>query len=83
MTVVVSGGSGLVGSHVIAALVARGERVRAIARPGARAAAQGLGAEPVDGDVTDAATWRAACDVPGGGRGIVHAAALEIGRAHA
>jgi uncharacterized protein YbjT (DUF2867 family) len=36
VTVLVTGGSGLVGSHVIAALRARGEEVRALAR--ARAA---------------------------------------------
>ena len=80
MTVVVTGGSGLVGSHVIAALEAAGERVRAIARPSAQAAVRRLGAEPVVGDVTDAATWRAALDAPGGVRGVVHAAALVAAR---
>jgi len=81
MTVVVTGGSGLVGSHVIADLVAAGERVRAIARPPARDAVLRLGAEPVVGDVTDPAVWRAALDVPGGVRGVVHAAALVAPRA--
>lgn len=81
MTVVVTGGSGLVGSHVIAALVAAGERVRAIARPSARDAVLRCGAEPVVGDVTDSGVWRAALDAPGGVRGVVHAAALVAPRA--
>ena len=73
MTVLVTGGSGLVGSHVIAALVARGETVRALARPAARPAVAALGATAVEGDVTDPAAWaRAATGV----RAIVHAAAL-------
>lgn len=76
MTVVVTGGSGLVGSHVIAALVARGERVRALARPPARDAVERLGADVVIGDVADPASWRAALDTPGGVRGVVHSAAL-------
>ncbi len=74
MTVVVTGGSGLVGSHVIAALLERGERVRALARPRARAAVVRLGADPVVGDVTDPGAWQAA--LAGGARGIVHAAAI-------
>ena len=75
MTVLVTGGSGLVGSHVIAALRTRGVAVRALVRDrrAARAAVTALGAEPVIGDVTDAAAWRQAA---AGVRGIVHAAAL-------
>lgn len=76
MTVVVTGGSGLVGSHVIAALVAAGERVRALVRPPARTAVESLGAVAVIGDVTDPAGWDAACSTPGGVRAIIHAAAL-------
>ena len=73
MTILVTGGSGMVGSHVIAQLVARGDRVRALVRPAARSAVAALGATAVDGDVTDAAAWaRAAAGV----RAIVHAAAL-------
>ena len=78
MSVLVTGASGLVGSHVVAALVARGERVRALVRPGGRAAALGLGAEAVIGDVTDPAAWRAAAS---GVRAIVHAAAIVQRRA--
>ena len=73
MTVLVTGGSGLVGSHVIEALRSRGAAVRALVRPASRAAVERLGADPVPGDVTDPAAWRAAAH---GVRGIVHAAAL-------
>jgi len=73
VTVLVTGGSGMVGSHVIAQLVARGTPVRALVRPAARAAVEALGATAVEGDVTDPAAWgRAATDV----QAIVHAAAL-------
>jgi len=76
MTVLVTGGGGLVGSHVIEALRAAGEPVRALVRqPGWVG-----GAEPVVGDVTDPAAWRRAA-AGGGGRGIVHAAALVAPRA--
>lgn len=74
MKVLVTGGSGLVGSHVIEALRARGHTVRALARPGAVAAVRDLGAEAVPGDVTDAAVWRHAG--AGGLEAIVHAAAI-------
>ena len=74
MTVLVTGGSGLVGSHVIEALRARGVPVRALARPAAAGAVAALGAEPVTGDVTDPAAWQRAC--AGGVTGIVHSAAI-------
>jgi nucleoside-diphosphate-sugar epimerase len=80
VTVLVTGGSGLVGSHVVAALRAAGEPVRAIARPRAHALVASLGAAVVDGDVADAAAWhRAMAD--GSVRAIVHAAALVAPRA--
>src|SRR3989442_13094434 len=78
MTVLVTGASGLVGSHVVEALVARGERVRALVRPASRAAAAPLGAEAVAGDVTDPAVWQRAAH---GVRAIVHAAAIVQRRA--
>src|SRR5207253_1404740 len=53
MTVLVTGASGLVGSHVVEALVRGGEQVRALVRPASRDAVVRLGAEPVAGDVTD------------------------------
>jgi len=82
MTVLVTGGSGLIGSHVIEALRSRGETVRALVRPASRAAVEQLGAEAVPGDVTDLAAWRAATQDGKAGRtggtvrAIVHAAAL-------
>lgn len=78
MSVLVTGASGLVGSHVVEALRARGEQVRALVRPGGRAAALSLGAEAVIGDVTDPAAWRVAAR---GVRAIVHAAAIVQRRA--
>ena len=74
MTVLVTGGSGLVGSHVIQALRRAAVPMRALVRPGGETVVQALGAEPVTGDVTDAATWRRAA--AGGLSGIVHAAAM-------
>jgi nucleoside-diphosphate-sugar epimerase len=77
VTVLVTGAAGLVGTHVLEALRARGERPRALVRDKARAIAESFGAEPVIGDVTDAVTWdRAARGV----RAIVHAAALVVTR---
>src|SRR5207244_8337575 len=85
MTVLVTGGSGLIGSHVIEALRSRGETVRALVRPASRAAVEQLGAEAVPGDVTDLAAWRAATQDGKAGRtggtggtvrASVHAAAL-------
>ncbi|HXO85610.1 MAG TPA: NAD-dependent epimerase/dehydratase family protein [Gemmatimonadales bacterium] len=77
MTVLVTGAAGLVGTHVLEALRARGERPRALVRQHARALVESFGADPVIGDVTDAVTWdRAARGV----RAIVHAAALVVTR---
>lgn len=77
MTVLVTGAAGLVGTHVLEALQARGERPRALVRAHSRAIVESFGAEPVIGDVTDAVTWdRAARGVSA----IVHAAALVVTR---
>jgi len=78
MSVLVTGASGLVGSHVVEALVARGDAVRALVRPASRAAVLRLGADAVVGDVTDPAAWRAAAR---GVHAIVHAAAIVQRRA--
>lgn len=74
MTVLVTGGSGLVGSHVIEALRARGIAVRALTRHPAAPAVRALGAEVTTGDVTDAAAWQRVAE--GGLEAIVHAAAI-------
>jgi nucleoside-diphosphate-sugar epimerase len=73
VTVLVTGAAGLVGSHVLEALVARGEHPRALVREHSRAFVAALGAEPVVGDVTDAVTWERAAQ---GARAIIHAAAI-------
>src|SRR2546429_9970446 len=71
MTVLVTGGSGLVGSHVIEALRARGEPVRALVRPASRAVIERLGAEAGPGGGRCAAGWDAGGQ---GGPGLGHAA---------
>jgi nucleoside-diphosphate-sugar epimerase len=77
VTILVTGAAGLVGTHVLEALRARGERPRALVREHARAVAESFGADPVIGDVTDAVAWdRAARGVST----IVHAAALVVTR---
>lgn len=73
MTVLVTGAAGLVGTHVLDALRARGERPRALVREHSVAIVEAFGAEPVVGDVTDVITWQRASQ---GARAIVHAAAL-------
>lgn len=78
MTVLVTGGSGLVGNHVIRALRAQGRSVRALVRPPSRHLVEEAGAEPVDGDVTDSDAWSRA--IEGGISGIIHAAALVVQR---
>jgi len=77
VTVLVTGAAGLVGTHVLEALRARGERPRALVRANARDLVESFGAEPVIGDVTDAGTWERAAR---GVRAIVHAAALVVTR---
>ena len=77
MSVLVTGATGLVGSHVVEALAARREAVRALVRPAARPALP-PGVEAVIGDVTDPAAWSAAAH---GVRAIVHAAAIVQRRA--
>ncbi len=73
MTVLVTGAAGLVGTHVLDALRARGEQPRALVREHSRAVVEAFGAEAVVGDVTDASTWERASR---GVDAIIHAAAL-------
>jgi dihydroflavonol-4-reductase len=55
MTSLVTGATGFLGSHVARQLAARGERVRALVRPGSKSRAlDGLAVERVPGDLRDA-----------------------------
>lgn len=72
-TVLLTGATGFVGSHVAEALVRRGDVVRTLARAGSDTAfLDSLGVQVVRGDLTDAAALKTAadgCDV------VVHCAA--------
>lgn len=77
-TAFVTGGTGFIGSRLIALLVGRGVRVRALARLQAGLEkVKALGAEPVQGDVIDPAPLKEAmrgCDV------VFHVASMyEVG----
>jgi len=75
MRVLVTGGSGFIGGHVVPRLRADGRDVRALVRDPARAG--DLDAELVQGDMTDPASLRAAmagCDV------VIHLVAIRQGR---
>jgi len=62
VTVLVTGGTGFIGPHVVHALRVRDVAVRALVRNRGRASRLAAwGAELVDGDVTDAASLRRAC----------------------
>jgi NADH dehydrogenase len=78
MTVLVTGGTGFIGAHVVHALRAREVAVRALVRNPARASKlRAWGAEVVHGDVTDAGSLRAACE---GADALVHLVAIIAGR---
>jgi nucleoside-diphosphate-sugar epimerase len=71
-----TGGTGLVGRHVIAALRVRGDTMRALARSDAAAAELAtLGAEPLRGDLSDAAHLDR---LIAGSDAVVHAAAVVL-----
>ena len=78
MRILVTGGTGFVGPHVVSALRDRGHDVRALVRePGRGASLAALGAELAVGDVTDAASLGAAvagCDA------VVHLVAIITGK---
>ncbi|MEZ6084963.1 MAG: NAD-dependent epimerase/dehydratase family protein [Phycisphaerae bacterium] len=72
----VTGGTGLLGSHFVEQLVKRGRRVRALVRPGSDTRfLESIGAELVEGDMTDEASLRRACE----GVSIVYHAAARVG----
>jgi 2-alkyl-3-oxoalkanoate reductase len=76
VNVFLTGGTGLVGRHVIAALRRRGDHVRALARgESAAAALEAVGAEAVRGDLSDAARLDA---LIAGSDAVVHAAAVVL-----
>jgi len=73
---VVTGATGLLGSHIAEALAARGERVRALVRPTSDVSfVRGLGAEPVIGDLHDPESLRRAV----GGADVVYHCAARVG----
>ena len=78
MKVLVTGGTGFVGAHVVQALRAQERPVRALVRDPRRAAGlAGLGCELVEGDVTDPQSLRAAVE---GCQVVVHLVAIRRGR---
>lgn len=78
MTVLVTGGTGFVGPHVVHALRARELPVRALVRRPARASRLAAwGVELTAGDVTDPISVRAACE---GADTVVHLVAIIKGK---
>jgi len=78
MTVLVTGANGFIGREVTAALVTRGDRVRALVRSARGAEVlSGIDCELVRGDVTDQASLRAAAR---GCRSIVHLVSIIEGK---
>ncbi|HTK73749.1 MAG TPA: SDR family NAD(P)-dependent oxidoreductase, partial [Gemmataceae bacterium] len=73
MRALVTGAAGFIGSHIVERLAAAGHNVRGMVRTAAQGATvRSLGAEPVQGDVTQPATLRSAVkDV----ETVIHAAA--------
>jgi len=78
MKVLVTGGTGFVGPKIVRAIVAAGHDVRALVRDRKRgASAAAMGAEPVEGDMADAASLRIAAQ---GVDAVVHLVAIRQGR---
>ena len=78
MTVLVTGGTGFIGPHIVHALRARETAVRALVRnPAGATRLAAWGAELAVGDVTDPASLHAACE---GVDTVVHLVAIIRGR---
>jgi NADH dehydrogenase len=78
MPVLVTGGTGFVGPHVVHALRSRDVAVRALVRdPGRAGRLSAWGVELVRGDVADPASLRAACE---GVDAVIHLVAIIVGR---
>lgn len=76
MTALVTGGTGLLGSHIAEQLRRRGRSVRALCRAGSDDRfLRSIGADIVEGDITDPAALKRACT----GVDIVHHAAARVG----
>jgi NADH dehydrogenase len=76
--ILVTGGTGFVGGHVVRALREQGQKVRCLVRNRAGAASLGeLGCELVEGDMTEPASLDAAVD---GVDRVVHLVAIRQGR---
>lgn len=74
MTTLVTGGTGFVGGAIVAALRARGDAVRVLARPASRTAhLEAMGVEIARGDILDRPSVDRALD---GCRWVYHAAAI-------
>jgi uncharacterized protein YbjT (DUF2867 family) len=58
MTILVTGGTGTIGSQVVQRLAGQSERIRALVRDDASKAKVPAGVEPVQGDMTDVASMR-------------------------
>ena len=69
---IVTGGAGFIGSHLVERLVARGDRVRVVERPGADTSHLPPGVETVRADIRDP---RAVESTMRGGRWVFHLAA--------
>jgi len=68
-----TGGTGLLGRHILAELAAAGTRVTALARtPRAAAILRARGAEPLEGSIDDPGLWRRVEDATA----VVHSAAV-------
>lgn len=73
-TILVTGGNGFVGRHLVAALLARGDRVRVLALPGEDAIwLEHRGAEVCRSDIRDAGSLAA---LPRGADAVLHLAAM-------